>query len=144
VILRFGVVLGQHGGVLQPLIRITKLFLGGRAGDGCQYMSWVHLEDAISMFRRVIEDDGMAGVFNATAPEPARNAEFMCALRQVLHRPWSPPAPNFAIRLGALLMGTDASLALEGQRCVPKRFSEQGFRFRFGELRRALEAAVEG
>ena len=138
IILRLGVVLGRTGGALQPLAGLTKLFLGGTAGSGRQYISWVHQADLTNMFISAIERKDMQGVFNATAPNPVPNAEFMRTLRRTLHRPWSPSVPALAVKLGARIMGTDPTLALEGQRCVPKRLLEFGFTFKFPELPPAL------
>ena len=67
-------------------------------------------------------DEKLSGTFNAVGPQPVTNAQFMRELRRVLHRPWSPPAPAFAVKSGAWLMGSEASLALASQRCVPNDF----------------------
>src|SRR6202040_1622288 len=85
-----------------------------------------------------IEREEVAGVFNASSPNPVPNAEFMRELRRALHRPWSPPVPEFAARIGSWLMGMEASLALVSERCVPKRFLENGFNFEFPTLGEAL------
>jgi NAD dependent epimerase/dehydratase family enzyme len=91
------------------------------------------------MFADAIDQDGLSGTFNAVAPNPVTNAELMRELRHALHRPWSPPAPEFAVRIGSWLMKSDPSLALAGCRCAPKRFLEAGFKFQFPELQGALE-----
>jgi uncharacterized protein (TIGR01777 family) len=142
VLLRIGFVLGRDGGALPILARMTRWFLGGRTGDGKQYMSWIHLADLVKMF-----SDSVArgeGTFNAVAPNPVTNEEFMRELRRTLHRPWSPPAPAWAVRLGARLMGTEPSLALEGCRVVPKRLVEAGFEFQFPKLSEALNDIFSG
>ena len=138
VLLRLGVVLGRNGGFLQILSRLTRWFLGGHVGNGRQYVSWIHIADLSRMILQAIEQEQLTGVFNATAPNPVTNAELMRELRRALHRPWSPPVPEFAARIGSWLMGTEASLALVSQRCVPKRFLENGFDFEFPTLRQAL------
>ena len=138
VLLRLGVVLGRNGGFLQILSRLTRWFLGGHVGNGRQYVSWIHIADLSRMILQAIEQEQLTGVFNATAPNPVTNAELMRELRRALHRPWSPPVPEFAARIGSWLMGTEASLALVSQRCVPKRFLENGFNFEFPTLRQAL------
>jgi uncharacterized protein (TIGR01777 family) len=143
-LLRLGPVLGPKGGLLEPLARLTRRFLGGHVGSGRQFFSWIHVGDLTRMFLVAIERDDIAGVFNAVAPHPVKNAEFMCELRRALHRPWSPPVPAFAARIGAWIIGTDASLALTGQRCMPKHFLERGFEFEFPELRGALEDLFRG
>ncbi len=139
VVLRIGFTLGEGGGVLLTLSRLTKLFLGGTVGKGDQYISWIHLDDLNEMFRWSLERSDLLGVFNATGPVPVTNRGFMRELRHALRRPWSPPAPAWAVRLGAFLMRTEASLALTGRRCLPVRFLGCGFQFRFPELGQALE-----
>jgi len=137
VILRIGFVLGREGGALPVLSKLTKLFLGGAAGSGRQYISWLHLTDLIRMFVAAIEND-LSGIYNAVGPEPVTNSGFMRELRRACHRPWSPPVPEFAVRLGSRLMNSEASLALISTRCLPKRFLEHGFKFEFGRLDAAL------
>lgn len=140
ILFRIGIVLGRDGGALPLLAHYTRWFLGGAAGNGRQYLSWVHLADLIRMFILALDyDNFFDGTYNAVAPNPAANAEFMRTLRHALYRPWCPPAPAWAIRLGCKLTGTEASLALDGCRCAPKRFLESGFEFKFGELRAALK-----
>lgn len=138
VALRIGFVLGRDGGALPVLSKLTRWFLGGAAGSGRQYVSWIHLVDLAAMFVAAVRDKKLAGTFNAVGPQPVTNAEFMRELRRVRHRPWSPPAPEFAVKLGARLLGSAASLALAGQRCVPERFLATGFKFQFAELAAAL------
>lgn len=139
VVLRLGVVLGRDRGALSVLESLTRWFLGGAVGSGGQFLSWVHLSDAVRMFVAAIEEHQLAGVFNTTAPTPVTNREFMRELRRALHRPWSPPVPAPLARIGAWLMGTDGDLALLSSRCVPRRFLEHGFEFRFPTLREAFE-----
>jgi len=139
VVLRIGFVLGRDGGALPVLSRLTKLFLGGAAGSGRQYISWIYLADLVAMFVAAVEQASLAGTFNAVAPGPVTNAEFMRALRHALHRPWSPPAPEFAVRLGARLLRSEAALALMSCRTLPRRFAESGFPYRFAGLAAALD-----
>lgn len=143
VLLRISFVLGAGGGALKVLANLTKSGLGGTVGNGKQYISWLHERDMNGIFLAAIEREDMEGVFNATGPEPVTNAEFMRELRRVLHRPWSPPAPVWAVKIGARLMGTEASLALTGRRCAPKRLLDCGFKFQFPELHGALADIYE-
>jgi uncharacterized protein (TIGR01777 family) len=138
VVMRIGIVLDTDHGALPVLGRLTRLFLGGRVGDGQQYVSWIHVADLTRMFLEAIERPDIAGVFNVTGPNPVTNAEFMRELRHALQRPWSPPVPAWATHIGAFLMRTEPSLALTGRRCRPRRFLESGFHFEFPELRGAL------
>ncbi len=143
VLLRIGFVLGRESGALPVLGRLTKLFLGGTVGNGRQFISWIHLADLTRMFVEAIERDDLFGTFNAVAPAPVTNREFMRELRRTLYRPWSPPAPAFAVKLGARLMGSEPSLALGGCRCVPERWLAAGFKFQFPDLPEALKNLYE-
>ena len=138
VVMRIGIVLDTEAGALPVLARLTRMFLGGRVGSGKQYVSWIHVADLTRMFVDAIERPDIAGVFNVTGPNPVTNAQFMRELRRVSHRPWSPPVPAWATRIGAFFMRTEPSLALTGRRCRPKRFLESGFHFDFPDLRGAL------
>jgi uncharacterized protein (TIGR01777 family) len=138
VVLRIGFVLGAGGGALARLSALTRLGLGGTVGSGSQYLSWLHLADMNAVFRAAIERADLRGNYNVTSPSPLPNREFMRVLRAVLGKGWSPPTPAFAVHVGALFMRTEASLALTGRRCVPRRLEQQGFRFRWTELEPAL------
>ncbi|HWX22875.1 MAG TPA: TIGR01777 family oxidoreductase [Candidatus Binatia bacterium] len=138
VVLRIGFALDQGCGALKTLEGLVRWFLGGSAGSGRQYISWIHWRDLNAMLRWAIERDDIEGTFNATSPAPVSNAQFMREMRLCLHRPWSPPAPDWLAYFGAWLMRTEASLALAGRRCAPSRFLEKGFKFEFPELRPAL------
>lgn len=142
VVLRLGVVLGRQGGALPPLAALVRWFLGGAVGGGRQYVSWLHLADAVRIYRDAIDRGDFQGVYVAVSPQPATNAQFMRELRAVLHRPWSPPVPALAVRLGGWIAGINADLALVGQRCAPRRLMEQGFAYEFPELTRALRELV--
>lgn len=139
VVVRIGIVLGRDGGALPVLERLTKAYLGGAAGSGQQFVSWVHIDDLLRIILAAIDSSDLRGAFNATAPNPVTNAELMRELRRVLHRPWSPPAPAPLVRLGAWLMGTEGGLALQSLRVVPKRLLDAGFAFEYGDLSTALE-----
>lgn len=139
VLLRIGFVLGRRGGALPILARLTRCFLGGAAGTGRQYISWIHLKDLTRMVFEAVARPELTGTFNAVGPSPARNEEFMRRLRRTLHRPWSPPAPVWLVKMSTRLMKLEPSLALEGCRVTPKRFAEAEFRFEFPELGRALK-----
>jgi uncharacterized protein len=143
-VLRIGFVLGKNGGALPVLSKLTTWFLGGRVGNGKQFISWIHLADLTRMFVEVIERQDLSGTFNAVGLNPEMNKFFMRELRHVLHRPWSPPAPEFAVRLGARWMKSEPSLGLVSQCCAPIRFLEAGFEYQFPKLRPALEDLCRG
>src|SRR5882724_4912622 len=88
VLLRIGFVLGRDGGALPVLEKLTRWFLGGRVGSGKQFISWIHISDLMRAFVEAIEKENLSGAFNAVAPNPVTNKEFMRELRRALHRPW--------------------------------------------------------
>jgi uncharacterized protein (TIGR01777 family) len=141
VLLRISFALAANGGALRTLAALTRCFLGGTVGRGSQYVSWVHLADLCRVIVWAIENHRAAGTYNATAPNPVTNATFMRELRRALRRPWSPPAPAWAVRLGCVILRTEPELALWGRRGIPKRLLEEGFTFRFTDVRAALEEA---
>jgi uncharacterized protein (TIGR01777 family) len=138
ILLRIGIVLARDGGALSVLGKLTKYCLGGTAGNGRQFISWVHIADMNRMFIEAIERDDLSGVFNASGPSPVTNREFMREMRRALRRPWSPPAPAWAVRIASRFLKTEASLALTGRRCAPMHFLESSFTFQFPVLREAL------
>jgi uncharacterized protein (TIGR01777 family) len=141
VVLRFGVVLGREGGALPMLASLARWGLGGTAGSGRQYISWIHRDDLVSLVERAIATR-MSGPYNAANHAPETNAVFMKRLRQVVHRPWSPPAPALAVKLGSYVMGFEPSVALHGQRCVPRRLDEEGFTFTHENLGESLRSLL--
>ena len=145
VLLRIGFVLGRDGGALPRLARLARVYLGGTIGEGHQYISWLHVRDFCRLVLWCVEHDESEGVFNATGPCPLTNAEFMCELRCALKRPWSPRVPAWLVRIGSLLLRTEAELALNGRRCLPERLVERNFKFMYTNLESALaDLVIEG
>ncbi|MBF8163842.1 TIGR01777 family oxidoreductase [Ectopseudomonas hydrolytica] len=135
VLVRTGLVLSADGGMLKRLLLPFRLGLGGRLGDGRQWMPWIHIADQIGLMDFLLQQEAAQGPYNACAPLPVRNAEFTKALGQALSRPAILPVPAFALRAG---LGELSELLLGGQRAVPKRLLEAGFSFRFTHLDVAL------
>lgn len=137
--LRLGLALAADGGALARMLPPFRFGLGGRLGDGRQWMPWIHLEDVARAFRSLLEapPGSLAPAYNLTAPAPATNAEFTRALGRALRRPTPFPAPGFALRLALGEMAE--ALLLSGQRAVPKRLLDSGFDFRHPALDAALE-----
>ena len=140
--LRIGPVLGWGGGPLPPLAGLAKYFLGGTVGSGGQHFSWVHQDDLVAIVDWVIANSHAQGIYNAVAPNPVTNAVLMSALRHAYGRPWSPPVPSIAARIGAGLMGAPADIVLGGAHGVPKRLSAEGFQFKYSEIESALAQLV--
>ncbi|HZP28035.1 MAG TPA: TIGR01777 family oxidoreductase [Acidimicrobiia bacterium] len=137
VMVRSGLVLARHGGVLKRLLIPFRLGLGGRTGPGTQYMSWITLDDEIAAIMHALSTPELAGAANLTAPNPATNAEFTATLGRVLGRPTVLPTPLLPLRAiyGDELVKT---LLLDGQRALPARLDATGFRFAFPQLEPAL------
>ncbi len=131
---RTGVVLGKDGGILQQLSSLVKKGLGGASGSGKQMMSWIHIEDYYSILQFVINNKTIEGAVNLCAPNPENNKSFMKLLRKALKMPIGLPAPAFAVKIGAKLMGTEGSLALDSYNTVSSVLPEAGFRFQYPDL----------
>jgi uncharacterized protein (TIGR01777 family) len=138
---RSGVVIGRDGGGLGTMALPFKWFVGGPLGTGRQIFSWVHLEDAVSILTRALDDSALGGPVNVVAPEALPQADFARALGKALHRPSFMPAPSFALRA---LFGEGADPILLGRRAVPKKLEALGFRFAFPTVEGALADALRG
>jgi hypothetical protein len=137
---RIGVVLGRGGGALAQMLPPFRLGVGGRLGTGAQWMSWIALDDVLSLIEFAIEDAALSGPVNAVAPNPVTNAVFTRKLAAALHRPAILPVPAFALKI---LFGEMSEILLGGQRVTPQAALRAGFRFRFAELGEALRAALD-
>ena len=140
VILRFGVILSPQGGALPQMIRPFRFGAGGPLGSGRQWMSWIALDDVLSIIRSSISNSEISGAVNVVAPNPVRNSDFAHIVGRVLHRPSLLPAPPFMLRL-ALGEMADA-LLLASQRAVPERLLQSGQPFKFAEIEPALRAML--
>jgi uncharacterized protein (TIGR01777 family) len=138
--LRTGIVLTPTGGALQKLLPLFKLGIGGRMGNGRQWVSWITLEDEVRAIVHLLTHD-VAGPVNLVAPNPVRNAEQAKTLGRVLHRPSFLPTPSFGPKL---VLGAElaASLLNDSQRVVPERLEQSGFEFAHPELEGALRAML--
>lgn len=134
-ILRVGVVLGNNGGALEKMLFPFRLGVGGRLGDGKQWMSWIHIEDLVSLYIHALENEEMSGVYNAVAPRPTTNLEFTQALGEAIQRPTLFPVPKFMIKL---LFGKMSQVLLDSQRAVPIRRLNTHFSFKFPSIQEAL------
>ncbi|KJS87993.1 MAG: multidrug MFS transporter, partial [Peptococcaceae bacterium BICA1-8] len=134
--MRFGVVLGNEGGAFPLMALPYKVYLGGTVGSGEQWVSWVHVFDAIRSIAFVIENDSLYGPVNVTSPSPIKMKDFGKTIGSVLKRPHWFPVPSFVMKL---VLGQKSKLVLEGQQVVPKVLLEEGFEFMFSKLDLALE-----
>ncbi len=138
--LRFGVVLGPHGGMLKRLLPTFTLGLGGQLGHGRQWLSWVHRDDVLAAILFCLSHQTLSGPVNVTAPQPVRNQDFTRSLAKVLKRPTLLPMPEPIVQLLFGEMGEE--LLLSGQRVVPGVLESCGFNFRYRELEQALKACL--
>jgi hypothetical protein len=153
VALRSAVVLSPDaGGIFDVLLGLVRRGLGGRSGDGRQYVSWIHHEDFTRAVRWLIEREDFVGVVNLAAPGPLPNDDFMRVLREAWGTRVGLPATRWMLEVGAVFLRTETELILKSRRVVPGRLLEAGFEFRFprweeaardlcGEWRRRRESA---
>ena len=135
--LRSGVVLSARGGALARQLPLFRLGVGGRLGDGTQWLSWITLADEVGAIVHILGNDSLDGPVNATAPAPVTNRTFTGALGRALHRPTVLPVPGFALRVA---LGPDlaSEMVLAGQRVVPARLRASGYQFLHGDIDTAL------
>ena len=140
--IRTGPVLSADGGLLGRLLPPFRMGLGGRVGTGEQYMSWIALDDHVAAIVHLLTRDDSTGPYNLTAPDPVTNGEFSTTLGRVLHRPTKIPTPLLPLKLryGGELVN---ELLLTGQRVLPARLGEVGYRFAHPTLEEALRAALD-
>lgn len=130
-LVRTGVVLGVDGGALPAMAMPFRLGLGGRVGDGRQFVPWIHRDDMVEVVLRLLEDDAIDGPVLATAPMATTNASLSSAIGAALGRPAAVPAPALVMQL---VLGEAAALVLDSARCRPTRLFDLGFSFRFEDI----------
>ena len=134
-ILRTGIVLSTQGGALKPLLLTTRFFISGKLGNGKQWWSWLHMDDQVGAILHLLQNPKSSGIYNLCSPNPVQMAEFGRTLASVLDRPFWLPVPAFALKI---LLGEMSTVVLDGQRAMPKRLLESGYRFKYEKLHSAL------
>lgn len=132
----------DHGGIFDTLLRLVRYGLGGAAGSGKQYVSWIHEADYLRAIEYLIAHEEMAGCVNIAAPGPLPNSEFMDVLRKAWGRGIGLSASKWMLELGAIFLRTETELILKSRRVVPGRLLAAGFSFRFPDWRSAAEDLV--
>jgi uncharacterized protein (TIGR01777 family) len=137
VLLRTGIVLDKRSGALQKLLLPFKAFIGGRLGSGRQWFPWIHLEDEVSAILHAINHQEVTGPLNLAAPHSVTMSQFCTTLGKALHRPSWIPVPSIALKS---LLGAEMAeeLILGGQKVIPKKLLDSGFKFRYPTVETAL------
>jgi uncharacterized protein (TIGR01777 family) len=143
VLLRMGLVFQRNVGLLKPFSRMARLGLAGKMGTGEQYISWIHEDDFASLVTAAVANDDWKGVINGVSPHPVKNKDFLKSLRLAYGMRWGLPQPTFVLKIGALLIGTEAELLLSGRRVVSTILEEKKFKFNYPLLDDALEQLIK-
>ncbi len=138
-LLRTGLVLSRHGGLLGRMTLPFKLGLGARLGHGKQWMSWIHIDDYVGQLLGLLRNEQASGPYNMTAPHPTSNVQFTAALATALHHPAPFVMPAWLLKS---VMGERACLLLDGQKVLPVKFAAAGYRFDFANLPEALNGVL--
>jgi uncharacterized protein len=137
--MRMGHVLARDADLVWFLALPVRLFLGGPLGSGRQWLSWVHIDDAVALYRLAIDGDVAGGVLNVTSPGACRQIDFVRSMARVLHRPARFAAPAWLIRL---VLGEQSVLLLESRRVAPAQATALGYTFRYPEIDAALDEVL--
>lgn len=144
VLMRTAIVMNPGaGGPFHLLQNLVRCGLGGKAGDGKQFMSWIHGADLISAIAWLIKHEEIEGVVNLAAPHPLSNAEFMRVLREVNGIPFGLPSPKALLEIGTFFLRTESELVLKSRRVVPGKLLESGFSFQFPDWPHAAKDLVK-
>jgi uncharacterized protein (TIGR01777 family) len=135
IVARSAVVLDRHAGMFPLMALPTRLFIGGRFGNGTQAVPWIHLIDHIRAIGLLLENVSMHGVFNLISPAPTSNDEFMRSIAREMHRPFWFPVPAFLLHT---VLGEMSTLLVNGRYSQPKRLLDVGFEFRYPTIDAAL------
>ncbi|HKD19522.1 MAG TPA: TIGR01777 family oxidoreductase [Thermoanaerobaculia bacterium] len=121
----------EPGGAFDVLLKLVRRGLGGHAGDGRQFVSWIHVDDFVAAVRWLIARDDLSGPVNLASPNPVPNAAFMRELRRAWGAPFGLPATPAMLEIGAFFLRTETELILKSRRVVPGRLLDSGFAFAF-------------
>lgn len=139
IALRMGIVLGRKDGAFPRLLNLVKFGLGGKQGDGEQYVSWIHEQDAVNCTEWLLKHKELDGIINCTAPEPVRNTNLMKCIRDGYGIPVGLPSPAWLLELGATMIGTETELILKSRWVLPKRLTDSGYPFLFKKVEHAIK-----
>jgi uncharacterized protein (TIGR01777 family) len=138
VALRMGIVLGHSDGVFPRLLNLVKLGMGGKQGNGEQYVAWVHEHDAARITDWLMQHTDVNGIINCTAPGAVKNHNLMRIIRRAYGMPFGLPAPQWLLEIGAVVIGTETELILKSRWVAPKRLIDGGYQFQFPQAEYAV------
>ena len=140
VLLRSAMVMTPNpGGVFEILLRLVRFGLGGRQGDGRQYVSWIHFLDFLRSIDWLINNTQLSGSVNICAPNPVPNIDFMKSMQEAWGTRFGLGATKWMLNIGAMLMRTEVELILKSRRVIPTRLIKSGFEFEFPNWHQAAE-----
>lgn len=139
IALRMGIVLGRKDAAFPRLLNLVRCGLGGKQGDGHQYVSWVHEQDAARCTEWLLNHEELNGAINCTSPEPVQNAQLMQIIRTAYGVPVGLPAPACLLEIGAKVIGTETELILKSRWVLPKRLLDSGYSFLFSNPAHAVK-----
>lgn len=138
IALRAGIVLGRRDGVIPRLKNLICIGMGGRQGNGQQYISWIHEQDFVRITEWVYDNGKDGEIYNCTSPEAIQNKDFMKLFRKEVGVPFGLPAPRWLLQLGASAIGTETELILKSRWVYPRHLIDRGFHFQFAKPVHAL------
>ncbi|WEK18243.1 MAG: TIGR01777 family oxidoreductase [Candidatus Pedobacter colombiensis] len=139
ITLRMGIVFGRSDGAFPRLLNLVKFGLGGRQGDGNQYVSWIHEQDVAKCTEWLMQHKDLNGVVNCTSPEAVKNAKLMKIIRTAYGIPFGLPSPTWLLELGAIFIGTETELILKSRWVAPKHLADSGYPFIFQKAEHAIK-----
>ncbi len=142
VALRTSIVLGKKGGALHPLINLARIGFGGKQGSGNQKISWIHEYDFVRSIDFIINTSSIVGAVNIVSPKPSTNRNFMKTLRNTMKIPFGISLPKPVLEIGAKIINTETELILKSRNLIPARLEENGFKFEYPDLLKALKNLI--
>ena len=140
--LRTSIVLGKNGGAFIPLKTLAKLGMGGKQGNGKQFISWIHEKDFARAVAFVIENK-LENEINIVSPNPIRNVDFMSKLRKTVGMSFGISQPEWLLELGSKIINTETELVLKSRNVIPKRLQENGFTFKYDSVDKTFENLLQ-
>ncbi len=142
VALRIAIVMGKDGGVVEPLMNMVRLGLGGKQGSGKQKFSWIHIEDLFNIVLFVQSKTEITGVINCSSPNPVDNQTLMKTFRKAMNIKIGIPSPTWLLKIGAFVIGTETELLLKSRWVLPERLQKEGFKFNYQNIEGALSKLI--